>query len=322
VRAVAGIHRLAGSGRPPGSRVIAFATWLLALLGAGLMYVSFDAQYQFIQAQKGDEAASLIEAAMLDTGMAILSALGIGLARAARPSRSVRVLIVICAGASAGMNVAAANPASWRSVTAYAAAPAFLAVITDQVITVIRQHILPQDAQSAWVPLGRTAVVGLRLMAVVAMSLLRTLLTPSEPLRGLRRMVLNAAPVPGVTRIRPVSGEPLPCLSHDHGVREQGIGQPSEDAHGAEEDGQYQDRGAGQLVTGFRTKKAVFLAHYWSHPEYGDRSAAGRVAAELAPLADLQAGTGCTYIAEELRKLTKLARTCDSAEEDDGQPAG
>jgi hypothetical protein len=39
--------------RIPGSRVIAFATWLLALLGAGLMYVSFDAQYTFILAQKG-----------------------------------------------------------------------------------------------------------------------------------------------------------------------------------------------------------------------------------------------------------------------------
>ena len=54
--------------RAPGRRVIAFATWLLALLGAGLMYVSFDAQYQFILAQKGVLSASLIEAAMLDTG--------------------------------------------------------------------------------------------------------------------------------------------------------------------------------------------------------------------------------------------------------------
>ncbi len=44
MRTVVGIHRLAGvDGRAPGSRVIAFATWLLALLGAGLMYVSFDA---------------------------------------------------------------------------------------------------------------------------------------------------------------------------------------------------------------------------------------------------------------------------------------
>ena len=134
---------------------------------------------------------------MLDAGMVILSALGIGLARAGKPSGSVRLLIMICAGASAGMNLAAANLASWRSVAAYAAAPVFLAVITDQVIAVIRQHILPQDTQSAWAPLGRTAMAGLRLAAVVALYLLRILLAPSETLRGLRRMVLDAAPVPG-----------------------------------------------------------------------------------------------------------------------------
>jgi uncharacterized membrane protein len=85
-RAVTSIGRLVGAGRVPGSRIIAFATWLLALLGAGLMYVSFDAQYTFIFAQKGNRAASLIEAAMLDAGMVILSALGIGLARAGQPS--------------------------------------------------------------------------------------------------------------------------------------------------------------------------------------------------------------------------------------------
>ena len=300
MRAVAGPRRLAGSGRAPGSRVIAFATWLLALLGAGLMYVSFDAQYRFILAQKGDEAASLIEAAMLDAGMVILSALGIGLARAGQPSRSVRFLIVICAGASAGMNLAAANPASWRSVAAYAAAPVFLAIITDRVIAVIRQHILPAGTQSAWAPLGRAAVAGLRLAAVVALYLLRALLAPSETLRGLRRMVLDAAPVPEMTRTKPV--------------------RPSGDGHAPEDGGQY--RGTDQAVTGFRTKKAAFLACYRSHPGYGDRSAAGRIAAELAPLAGLQAGTGRTYIAEELRKLTQLALTCGSAEEDNDQPAG
>ena len=167
--------RLAGSSRTR-SRVIAFATWLLALLGAGLMYVSFDAQYQFILAQKGARAASMIEAAMLDAGMVILSALGIGLARAGKPSGSVRFLIMICAGASAGMNFAAADPGSWRSVVAYVSAPVFLAVITDRVIAVIRQHVLPLDTESAWAPLGRTAVAGLRLAAVVALYLLRTVM--------------------------------------------------------------------------------------------------------------------------------------------------
>jgi hypothetical protein len=91
--------------------------------------------------------------------MVILSALGIGLAQAGTPSGSVRVLIMICAGASAGMNLAAANPASWRSVAAYVSAPVFLAVITDRVIAVIRQHVLPLDAESAWAPLGRAAAI-------------------------------------------------------------------------------------------------------------------------------------------------------------------
>jgi hypothetical protein len=293
--------------RAPESRVIAFATWLLALLGAGLTYVSFDAQYQFILAQKGARAASMIEAAMLDAGMVILSALGIGLAQAGKPSGSVRVLIMICAGASAGMNLAAADPASWRSVAAYVSAPVFLAVITDRVIAVIHQHVLPLDAQSAWAPLGRAAMIMLRLAGVVALYLLRALLAPSGTLRGLRQMVLDAAPVPGMTGVRRTGGSPLAGPSHDHKIWEHGSGQPSEDKNAAQVSADADGPGAGQLVTGFGTKKAAFLSRYRAHPQYGNRSAAGRVAAELAPLAGLQAGTGRTYIAEELRKLTGMA---------------
>jgi hypothetical protein len=296
VRTVTSVGRLAGSGRAPGSRIIAFATWLLALLGAGLMYVSFDAQYQFILTQKSARAASLIEAAMLDTGMVILSALGIGLAQAGKPSRSVRFLIMICAVASAGMNLAAANPASWRSVAAYVAAPVFLAVITDRVIAVIRQHVLPLDTESAWAPAGRAAGSALRLAVVVALYLLRAVLAPSGTLRGLRQMVLHAAPVPGVVGVRRVRGEPLPS----------GAG----------------DQDGDQMVIEFRTKKAAFLSRYRGHAEYGNRSAAGRAAAELAPLAGLQAGTGRTYIAEELRRLAGLASAPGQAEEDDDRPAG
>jgi len=321
VTAVTGIRRLAGSGRTPGSRVIAFATWLLALLGAGLMYVSFDAQYQFILAQKGARGASLIEAAMLDAGMVILSALGIGLARAGKPSGSVRVLIMTCAGASAGMNFAAADPGSWRSVVAYVSAPVFLAVITDRVIAVIRQHVLPLDTESAWAPLGRSAVAVLRLAAVAALYLLRAVLAPSGTLRGLRQMVLDAAPVPRTARALRARGEPLPRPDHDHQIPEYGSGRPSEDTGAAEADGRDGDQGSGQPVTGFSTKKAAFLARYRGHSEYGNRSAAGRVAAELAPLAGLQAGTGRTYIAEELRKLTGLTLAQAPAEADDDQPA-
>ena len=80
---------------------------------------------------------------MLDAGLIILSALGIGLALRGKPSKAERFLIVVCSLASAAMNYAAADTASWRGVVAYVAAPVFLAVITDRVISVIRRHVAP-----------------------------------------------------------------------------------------------------------------------------------------------------------------------------------
>ena len=70
----------------------------------------------------------------------------------------------------------------------------FLAVITDRVIAVIRQHVLRPGAESAWAPLGRAAVAALRLTGVVALYLLRTVLAPASTLRGLRQLVLDTAP--------------------------------------------------------------------------------------------------------------------------------
>ncbi len=48
------------------------------------------------------------------------------------------------------------------------------------------------------------------------------------------------------------------------------------------------------------TKKAVVLALYRAHPDYGDRSTASRVAAELAAQAGLQAGTARSYLYAEI----------------------
>jgi hypothetical protein len=64
-------------------------------------------------------------------------------------------------------------------------------------------------------------------------------------------------------------------------------------------------------VTQFPTKDAAFLSRCRGHAEYGDRTAAGRFAAELASLADLQEGTGRAYIGEGLRGLSRqvFART-------------
>jgi hypothetical protein len=288
-RLVTNVRRLAGTERPPGSILIMLATWLLAILDAGLLYVSFDAQYRYIFAVKNVKVPAMIEAAMLDAGMIILSALGIGLAMRGKASKTERFLIMICAAASAGMNFAAANPGSWRSVVAYTAAPVFLAIITDRVISVIRRHVLPEDTESAWAWLGRATVHATRLAALIALYTLRTVLAPKETTKGLRRMVLDAAPVPGLTKVTavPANGGP---------------DEPEEDDQ-ADRD----DRPDDKPPIEFATKKQAFLSRYRGHPQYGIREAASRVAADLAPLAGLQAGTGRTYIAEELKRLEATA---------------
>ena len=284
---ITNVRRLAGRERPPGSVLIAAATWLLAILDAGLLYVSFDAQYRYIFAVKNAKIPAMIEAAMLDAGMIILSALGIGLAMRGKPSKAERFLIMICSAASAGMNFAAANPACWRSVTAYTAAPVFLAIITDRVISVIRRHVLPGDTESAWAWLGHATIHAARFAALLALYLLRTVLAPKETATGLRRMVLDAAPVPGTAQ-----ASTAPATNRT--------------GEGEDRDGQADDEtgeAADQAAVEFATKKQAFLSRYRGHPQYGIREAAARVAAELAPLAGLQAGTGRTYIADELKRL-------------------
>ena len=206
---ITNVRRLAGTERAPGSVVIMAMTWLLVVLDAGLLYVSFAAQYKFVVGEKGQRVPSAIEAGMLDVGMVLLSGLGIGLALAGKPSKSVRFLIMVCAAASAGMNFASAEPGSWKSVAAYVAVPVFLAVITDRVIAVIRQHVLPLDAESAWLPLGRFLLAGGKVAALFLLYLLRTALAPAQTLTGLRRMVLDAAPVPGIIEVREVPARSL-----------------------------------------------------------------------------------------------------------------
>jgi hypothetical protein len=65
---IAGVRRRAGTGRAPGSVLIAVAAWLLALIGGGALFVSFSAQYAYIFTVRRQDAASVIEALLLDMG--------------------------------------------------------------------------------------------------------------------------------------------------------------------------------------------------------------------------------------------------------------
>ena len=249
----------AGTGRPAGSALIAVAAWLLALTGGGALFVSFSAQYAYILAVRGQDVASVIEALLLDLLMVVFTLLALGLSRAGQPARAERVLILACAAASSYMNVSAADVASPRSIAAYAVAPIALAVAVDRVVAVIRRHVLADRQPSAWAAAGRAAAAAARIAGLVLLYCVRFALAAPETARGLRRMVLDAVPLPALAE--PAAAEAL---------------QP------------------------VRTKKTVLLGLYRAHPDYGDRSRASRVAAELAPQAGLQPGTARSYLYAEL----------------------
>ena len=124
----------------------------------------------------------------------------------------------------------------------------------------IRRHVLADQEPSAWSTVGRAAAAAARIAGRVLLYCLRFALATPETARGLRRMVLDATPLPALPDV------PAP----------EATGPPP------------------------RTKKAVLLALYRVHPEYGDRGTASRVAAELAPQAGLQAGTARSYVYAEL----------------------
>ncbi len=252
------------------------------------MYVSFSAQREYVFGARHQDAASIIEALLLDLLMIVFTLLALGLSRAGKPSRTERALILACAAASAYMNVSAADTASPRSMAAYAVAPIALAIVVDRVVAVIRRHVLGDDEASAWTWLGHVTTSAARLAALVTLYLLRTILAPAETARGLRRIVLDAAPLPGAPHTTTAAGEPDEQEDHD--------GQAGEGEQGGDEP-----------TAEFATKKQAFLSRYRDHPQYGIREAAAPVAAELAPLAGLQAGTGRTYIAEELKRIETTA---------------
>ena len=138
-----------------------------------------------------------------------------------QPAKVARLLVVLFAALSAGMNYLAADVSSFRSVAVYVMPPAVFAVCTDQTVAVIRRHGLGITEDSAWIVLGRLVLAAARLAGIMLLYGLRFILAPSETARGLRRMVLNAAPLPEAGQGHPApeavpEGAPaLPEEEHD-----------------------------------------------------------------------------------------------------------
>ena len=191
---------LAEAARRPGARLIWTAAAGLAVLAAATFYVSFRAQFTFMYAVKHQDAPALIEALIADVAMVVCSLLALGMACAGQSAKVARLLVVVFAGLSAGMNYLAADVTSFRSVAVYVMPPVVFAVCTDQVVAVIRRHGLGIAEDSAWSVLGRVVLAAASLAGAVLLYSLRFALAPAETAKGLRRMVLAAAPLPEATR--------------------------------------------------------------------------------------------------------------------------
>jgi hypothetical protein len=244
--------------RKPGRVLIWVAALLLLGLAAAQGYVSFRAQFAYIDAAKHARVPSILEALGLDTGAVIFALLGLAHARMGRPARIERILNVACALGSATMNLLGADLGSPRSVAVYILPAVLYAACSDRLIaTAAIAGGVPEV--SVWRFLGTALLYGLR--AVVAL--------PSTA-KGLRVRLLEATPLPsgaGATASKP------PVLSGRPGATER-RGRP----------------------VARESKKAVLLRLYAEHSDHGDRTKVSRVATELAPLAQLDPRTARTYL--------------------------
>jgi hypothetical protein len=189
----------AGAARRPGARLIWASTAGLAVLGLATFYVSFRAQYTFMYAVKHQDVPALIEALIADVAMVVCSLLALGMACAGQSAKVARLLVVVFAGLSAGMNYLAADVSSFRSVAVYVMPPAVFAICTDQTVAVVRRHGLGIQEDSAWTSLGRVVLAVVRLAGMIVLYGLRFALAPKETATGLRLMVLAAAPLSETT---------------------------------------------------------------------------------------------------------------------------
>jgi len=282
--AITNIRRLAGAERTPGSALVLAAAILLGLLAAGLFVVSLAAQYRYVWAVKHQPVPSAIEAVGLDVGMTVFSLLALGLAMAGQSARIERALIVVCAVASAGQNYAAADVTSPRSVAAYVMPPLFLALVVDRVVAVVRRHVLGGAERSVWATTGRGAAAVAKGFGLVLLYLLRFVLAPPSTGAGLRRVVLDAAPVPAASPC-----PEFPAAEEALAIESLPVTEPPE-LEGA-------------------SKKARLGWWYQQDPDYGNRAAVAVVAKRLCGRVSLSEGTARAYLGQICTELERKGRT-------------
>lgn len=255
-----------GKGKP-GSVLLWSAAVLLLGLAATQGYVSYRAQFAFIDQAKHARLPSMLEAIGLDTGAVIFALLGLAHARMGRPARIERTLNIACALGSMTMNLLGADLGSPRSAAVYVLPALLYAACSDRLIATAG-HAAGVTETSVWRWAGTGLLYGLR--ACVAF--------PSTA-RGLRQRPLEMTPLPEPPAPPAVTA---PAEAPVRATSPALTGSPA--------------RPRRRVARKGETKKACLLRLYADHPDCGDRSKVSPVATELAPRAGLQAGTARTYL--------------------------
>ena len=287
------------------------ACCLLLLLAAAQGYVSFRAQYAFVDHAKRAQVPSVLEALGLDTGAVIFALLALSLARRGKRGTVERVLNVACALGSLAMNLLAANLTSPRSITVWVLPSALYALASDRLIAVVRRWVQASDpaAQIAHEGSAWRAFGGLGLWA------LRLIFDVRGTVTGFRHWVLAVAPVaPGTRAITPPAAGELPAFpagadkSDGGSVRRAEPGsaipaaRPDPEGHAGLP---RRDTLADQGLAPGEKKRAALIRLYercgeTGDPRYGDRAKAAALASEIAGRIGYHPGTARRELAKYL----------------------
>jgi hypothetical protein len=310
-RAVSAMSDARRSSAVQGGGMLAAASGLLLLLAAAQGYVSFRAQYAFVDHAKHTRIPSVLEALGLDTGAVIFALLALSLARRGRPGTVERVLNVACALGSLAMNLLAANLTSPRSITVWVLPSALYALASDRLIAVVRRWVQASDPDahtaregSAWQAFGGLALWVLRLAFDVR-----------GTVAGLRRWVLAVAPVaPGIRASElPSASRPraLPAGRHERGSgRDHRADQspahpaPQPEPHDLERPRPGNAAAQHELAPGEKKREALIRLYeqcgQTGDPRYGNRANTAALAGEIAGRIGYHPGTARRELAKYL----------------------
>jgi len=284
-------HSRRRTSREKGANQLAAAACLLLLLAAAQGYVSFRAQYTFIDHAKRTHIPSILESLGLDTGAVIFALLALSLARRGQSAAVERVLNVACALGSMTMNLLAANLTSPRSITVWVMPSVLYAFASDRLIAVVRRWVRANEPESRLVREGSPW----RSLGGLALWVVRLIFDPFGTVAGFRRWVLVVAPLaPGPHATTLVTGERR-ALGSGHVV------------------------GASEPVPG-ETKREALIRLYEERgqagdPRYGNPGKAAQLASDLAAQIGYHPGTARRELA---RYLAARAGTAEDAQQSPG----